>query len=128
MRNNYDLSAHQGGRVHNCGLCGKQWYESLIRACPERGGRRVCAYCCRLCPQSYRDGTIQGCRASDVARAAKKRRGRHSPPHRPVVFRVQALGTEKSKPGTFQEPYKALQLFACACVRDFGLVRYPIFR
>lgn len=75
MRNNYDLSGNQGGRYHTCGLCGKKWYESLIRTCPKREGKKVCMYCCRLCSQSYRDGGTQGCRGADAARAAKKKKG-----------------------------------------------------
>ena len=74
MRTDYDLSAHQGARVHNCGLCARKLYESLLRACPERGGRRVCMYCCRLCAKSYRDGSLQGCLAADAARQEKKKK------------------------------------------------------
>ena len=72
MRKAFDLAAHQGSRVHNCGLCGVQYYESLLRACPERGGRKACAYCCRLCRHSYRDAAGQGCRVLDAARKKKK--------------------------------------------------------
>ena len=75
MRRDYDLTAAQGGRVHNCGLCGKRYYESLLRACPERGERRVCAYCCKFCNRSYRDGSTLGCRTADADRDAKKKKG-----------------------------------------------------
>ena len=53
MRNDYDLSGNQSSRYHTCGLCGKKWYESLIRACPKREGKKVCMYCCRMCGHSY---------------------------------------------------------------------------
>ena len=72
MRTDYNTAAAQGGRVHNCGLCGKQWYESMLRACPCQGGRLMCAYCCRSCGESYRDGAMDGCRAADRARQARK--------------------------------------------------------
>lgn len=72
VRKSFDLTAAQGTRVHACGLCGRQWYESLLRVCPERGERQVCAYCCRLCAGSYRDGTLQGCRAADRERKGKR--------------------------------------------------------
>ena len=77
MRTDYNVSAAQGNRYHNCGLCGKKYYESLLRACPERGERRVCAYCCRLCTRSYRAGSAWGCRAADQKRAeqAQKKAG-----------------------------------------------------
>lgn len=73
MRSKFDLAAAQSTHVHNCGWCGKQWYESLLRECPERGGRRVCLYCCRICSNSYRDMAGQGCRPLDKARKEKKK-------------------------------------------------------
>lgn len=71
MRTEYDLTGSQDSRVHVCGLCGKQYYEAILRACPERGGRRVCAYCCRYCSRSYRDGSTWGCRTADAGRKKK---------------------------------------------------------
>jgi hypothetical protein len=67
MRNNYDLSGNQGGRYHTCGLCGKKWYESLIRACPKREGKKVCMYCCRMCPEHHRDEGGQSCGARNTS-------------------------------------------------------------
>ena len=60
-----------------CHICGREWYDSLIGPCPERDGRQVCMYCCRLCEHHYREpGQIgQGCRVKDAARAG----GRKSP-------------------------------------------------
>lgn len=75
VRKDYDLPAAQGSRVHNCGLCGKKYYESLLRDCPERPGRNFCAYCCRICHHHYQDGSTQGCREADALRKAKNTKG-----------------------------------------------------
>lgn len=69
MRTEYDAARHQGSRTRICGICGKQYYEALIRDCPKREGRAFCAYCCRVCGESYRAGSAQGCRAMDGARS-----------------------------------------------------------
>ena len=61
MRSDYQTGKAQGGRIHNCGYCGRQWYESLLRECPERG-RKICLYCCRHCRHSFRDMAGWGCR------------------------------------------------------------------
>ena len=66
MRSEYDLAGTQTGHYHRCAFCGRTLYESLIGVCTERGAE-ICAYCCRLCGQSYRDGSMQGCRAADAA-------------------------------------------------------------
>ena len=68
MRTDYDLAGEQTGHTRICATCGKKYYESLFRAGPERGKRLVCAYCCRYCTSSYRDGSTQGCRAEDAER------------------------------------------------------------
>lgn len=70
MRSNYDLAAHQDStHYYRCSLCGKAWYDSLIRQCPEREKRRVCMYCCKLCGRSARSGSGQDCRAVKKASA-----------------------------------------------------------
>lgn len=58
-----------------CRICGREFYTSLISRCPERDGRQVCMYCCRICPEHYSlPGQIgQRCRAKDRAREARKR-------------------------------------------------------
>lgn len=73
MRKDFDTTAHQKNRVADCDFCKRLFYESLLRECPEQEGRIVCAYCCRLCRESYQDGTVQGCRAADAVRSKKKR-------------------------------------------------------
>lgn len=75
MRNKYDLAGAQKERYRRCAFCGKELYEALIRTCPEREAE-ICAYCCRLCGQSYMDGSMQGCRAADAGRqkAREKRK------------------------------------------------------
>lgn len=61
-----------------CSVCGREFYESVVGPCPERGGRQWCMYCCRICPEHYSlPGQIgQRCRAKDRAREAAKRGGR----------------------------------------------------
>lgn len=53
-----------------CSICVREYYDSLVGPCPERDGRKVCMYCCRLCDESYTlPGQIgQRCRAKDRAR------------------------------------------------------------
>ena len=48
-----------------CSLCVRQFYDSLIGPCPDRDGRQVCMYCCRMCGQSYFTGMGWGCRAKE---------------------------------------------------------------
>ncbi|MBO7668335.1 MAG: hypothetical protein J6T26_07720 [Firmicutes bacterium] len=36
-----------------CSICVREFYDSLIGPCPERDGRQVCMYCCRMCEHSY---------------------------------------------------------------------------
>ena len=49
-----------------CSVCVREFYDSLIGPCPEREGRQVCMYCCRMCRQSY-PSRLGGwaCRARD---------------------------------------------------------------
>ena len=57
-----------------CSICVKEYYDSLVGPCPERDGRQVCMYCCRMCEHHYTlPGQIgQRCRAKDRAREARK--------------------------------------------------------
>ena len=72
MRSDYNLDANQATHYFRCCLCGREWYDSLIRGCPEREKRKVCMYCCRLCSRSARSGSGLECRAADRARGKKK--------------------------------------------------------
>lgn len=72
MRTDYKTGQAQGSRVHNCGWCGRRYYESLLRECPEREGRRVCMYCCRSCPHCVREGAGEGCDAMPKKGKGKK--------------------------------------------------------
>lgn len=58
-----------------CSVCGREYYDSVVGPCPERDGRQVCMYCCRMCEQHYTvPGQIgQRCRAKDREREARKR-------------------------------------------------------
>ena len=74
MRNDFDTARSQGNRMRICGICGRQFYEALIRDCPLRLGRAFCSYCCRrACGESYQAGSTRGCRAAAAARSKKKR-------------------------------------------------------
>ena len=75
MRTDYKTGQAQGGRIHNCGWCGRRYYESLLRECPEREGRRVCMYCCRSCHHCVREGAGEGCDAMP-----KKKKGKTGDP------------------------------------------------
>lgn len=57
-----------------CSLCARSWYESLVGHCPERAGRQVCMYCCRMCPEHYQGAMGQGCRARDREREQAKKK------------------------------------------------------
>ena len=65
---------HTGNR-QICSLCARKWYSSVIGPCPEREGRKVCMYCCRMCQHSYlsRLGGW-GCRRKDQERETEKKR------------------------------------------------------
>lgn len=58
-----------------CSICVREFYDSLVGPCPERDGRQVCMYCCRMCPEHYTlPGQIgQRCRAKDRAREGGKK-------------------------------------------------------
>ena len=73
MRTDYQTGKAQGTRIHNCGLCGRQFYESLLRECPERKGRRICMYCCGGCRAAFRDGS--GWRCREFQREGARREG-----------------------------------------------------
>ena len=73
MRTKYDTASAQESYRRTCSFCRNDFYISLIRECPEREGRTVCAYCCKLCRQHYLDGGMQGCRAADAVRSKKER-------------------------------------------------------
>lgn len=75
MRSDYNTGAHQGTQIHNCGWCGRRYYDSLLRDCPERPGRKICMYCCRDCPQSIKEGTGEGCRAMPKKKKGKAVKG-----------------------------------------------------
>ena len=64
-----------------CSICVREYYDSLVSACPERDGRQVCMYCCRMCEESYTlPGQIgQRCRAKDRARAEGRKDPHQSP-------------------------------------------------
>ena len=85
MRTDYKTGQAQGSRIHNCGWCGRRYYESLLRECPEREGRRVCMYCCRSCPHCVREGAGEGCdampkkgHADNKKQKGTKTNGKHS--------------------------------------------------
>lgn len=61
-----------------CSICVREYYDSLVGACPERGGRQVCMYCCRLCEHHYTlPGQIgQRCRVKDAERKKPARAGK----------------------------------------------------
>lgn len=73
MRTEFDHNAAQSKHREKCSICGREWHDSLVGVCPERG-RKVCMYCCRLCEESYRlPGQIgQRCRAWDRKKAEKR--------------------------------------------------------
>ena len=56
----------------NCSICVRSFYASLVGPCPERDGRKVCMYCCRMCQHSY-ESSLGGraCRVKDEARRKK---------------------------------------------------------
>lgn len=58
-----------------CSICVREFYDSLIGPCPERDGRQVCMYCCRMCQEHYTlPGQIgQRCRAKDREREGGKK-------------------------------------------------------
>lgn len=65
-----------------CSICVREFYDSLVGPCPERDGRQVCMYCCRMCAEHYTvPGQIgQRCRAKDRAREEKRGgRGTNAP-------------------------------------------------
>ena len=68
----------QGGDIHRrrCHICVRVFYDSLVGPCPERDGRQVCMYCCRMCEHHYTvPGQIgQRCRVKDRLREEKRRR------------------------------------------------------
>ena len=75
MRTDYDLTESQGTYRLRCAFCGREWHDSIVGKCPERG-IHVCMYCCRrLCDKSYTmPGQIgQRCRARDAARKKGKK-------------------------------------------------------
>ena len=57
----------------NCSICVRSFYDSLVGPCPERDGRQVCMYCCRMCQQSYKGVMGWGCRVKDAARKKGKK-------------------------------------------------------
>lgn len=65
-----DLNAYQEKHnyMRHCGICARNYYESLVGPCPRREGRQVCMYCCRLCREHYRSFIGQGCRVKDRER------------------------------------------------------------
>lgn len=58
----------------NCSICVRSFYDSLVGPCPERDGRQVCMYCCRMCENSYQSRLGGwGCRVKDAARKKGKK-------------------------------------------------------
>ena len=84
MRADYNTAAHQGTQIHNCGWCGRRFYDSLLRDCPERPGRKICMYCCRDCPNSIKEGTGEGCRAMPKKRHASNKKQKGTKPNGPM--------------------------------------------
>ena len=52
-RNVEEIQEQHAGSRQICSLCSRTWYGSLVGPCPEREGRKVCMYCCRMCGHSY---------------------------------------------------------------------------
>ena len=74
-RNSEEIQEQHAGSRQICSLCSRTWYSSLVGPCPEREGRKVCMYCCRMCENSYASPLGgRACRAKDRARAAAKAR------------------------------------------------------
>ena len=65
----------------NCSICVRSFYDSLVGPCPERDGRQVCMYCCRMCQQSYKGVMGWGCRVKDAARKKGKKPAAAGVPH-----------------------------------------------
>ena len=102
MRTEFDHNAAQSKHREKCSICGREWYDSLVGVCPERG-RKVCMYCCRrLCEESYRlPGQIgQRCRAWDRKKAEK--RGRAAP-HQSPAATASPRGSQTAAAGTGKE-------------------------
>ncbi len=72
MRTSFDMAAGQGTYRLRCAFCGREWHDSIVGKCPERG-IHVCMYCCRLCGNSYKGIMGWGCRAKDAARTKEKK-------------------------------------------------------
>ena len=66
----------------NCSICVRSFYDSLVGPCPERDGRQVCMYCCRMCENSYKS-RLGGwaCRVKDAARKKGKKPAAAGVPH-----------------------------------------------
>lgn len=87
MRTEYNEGKQQVSRRVLCHVCGRQYHDSVVGECPEREGRHVCMYCCRMCGNHYRAQMGQGCRVKDrlreEAKAAKKRETPPAPSGQP---------------------------------------------
>ena len=70
MRTDYNTGKAQKTSRVNCSICVRSFHDSLVGPCPERDGRQVCMYCCRLCGNSYKGFMGWGCRVKDAVRAA----------------------------------------------------------
>ena len=81
-RNSEEIQEQHAGSRQICSLCSRTWYSSLVGPCPEREGRKVCMYCCKLCEHSYQGEMGQGCRLKDQERGkalAEKKAGKRIP-------------------------------------------------
>lgn len=84
----------------NCSICVRSFYDSLVGLCPERDGRQVCMYCCRMCGNSYKGDMGWGCRVKDAARRKGKKpavAGTTSPPPAGGTSPEGEAGKEKTE-------------------------------
>lgn len=73
MRTDYNTGKAQKTSRVNCSICVRSFHDSLVGPCPERDGRQVCMYCCRMCEHSYQSRLGgRACRVKDEARKGKK--------------------------------------------------------
>ena len=88
----------------NCSICVRSFYDSLVGPCPERDGRQVCMYCCRMCEHHYTlPGQIgQRCRVKDAARKSAGAKKKDSLPQSPA-----ATAPSRREPGTGDAPAAA---------------------
>ena len=91
-----------------CSICVREYYDSVIGPCPERDGRQVCMYCCRMCEEHYTiPGQIgQRCRAKDRVREAAKRETKDGgaaaaeAPHQSPAATASPRGSQAAAAGT----------------------------